>query len=251
MKWPKSITMIRHDKTVFQELKEKKQKDELYLKFLKKWRENPLDIEIINIAKQIHNKFVLKFSDSSTPLAKNKETHAETTALKLKQIINLPDIIFISPYLRTRQTLNRLIFKWPELKTVKIYEDELIREQERGLESLYNDWRVFFTLNPEQKKLYNKEGQYWYRYPQGENIPDVRLRNSIWLNNLKNKFYKKNILVITHYVSIIATIANLNNFNDKQVMNFIKKEEPDTCGVTFFENNHGQLKLKEYNKKFY
>ena len=34
---------------------------------------------------------------------------------------------------------------------VKIIEDERIREQEHGLSSIYNDWRVFFTLHPEQK----------------------------------------------------------------------------------------------------
>jgi phosphohistidine phosphatase SixA len=56
--------------------------------------------------------------DHNTPLAHNG-VQAKKVGENLKNELELPDVIFVSPYLRTKETLKQLMEGWPELKNVK------------------------------------------------------------------------------------------------------------------------------------
>lgn len=103
-------------------------------------------------------------------------------------MIPVPNAIFVSPYDRTLETLRRMTLGWPELIEVRKIEEERITEQDHGLSLLYSDWRVFSVLHPEQRQLRSIQGSYWYRYPQGENVPDVRERLRSWRGALIRDF---------------------------------------------------------------
>lgn len=258
MKWPKSLILIRHDVSVYNVLKDKKVKNPEYVRFLKEWEKCFNSPKARTLAEKLYKKFVLEVGDAGTPLVDEKGDNAIKTGLTLvreKKII-LPDVIFVSPYERTLSTLNCLIKGWPSLGSVKVYKEERIREQEHGLASLYNDWRIFFTLHPEQKFLKDKEGPYWYRWPQGENVPDVRERNRSWTATLIREFSEKNVLVVSHHLNILATRANLERLNAEQFVWLDREEKPVNCGVTLYKGNpnlgqDGKLELIFYNKKFY
>lgn len=153
-------------------------------------------------------------------------------------------------------TLAGIIQGWPELRFTKVVEDERIREQEHGLSLIYNDWRVFHTIHPDQRRLYEIEGPYWYRYPQGENVPDVRERNRSWINTVVRDFSEKSILVVTHHLNILALRANLERWGAKEFMETDNEDKPINCGVTTYrghpeEGKDGRFKLESYNAKMF
>lgn len=256
MKWPTTLMLIRHATSAYNVLRDRKAGDPLYQAFLKAWDQDPSSSHTRDLALQVKANFALGMSDAETPLADAEGRQAFETGQHLEQTEEPPDVIFVSPYSRALLTLQHLTRGWPALQSVKTYEDERVREQEHGLSLLYNDWRVFHALHPDQRALYALEGRYWYRYPQGENVPDVRNRNRSWLTTLTRDFSEKRILTVTHHLNILATRANLERLNAREFIHLDEKEKPINCGVTLYrgypdEGREGRLKLEYYNSKHY
>lgn len=256
MKWPSSLTKIRHDTSQYNVLKYIKEADPQYQEFLLAFAQDPTSKRSIHLAHILRKRFALAMGDSSTPLADAEAVNAVTTGQILRETHPLPDIVCVSPYLRAVKTFDGLCIGWPELAAVKVKQDERIREQEHGLALLYNDWRIFFVLHPEQRELYEMEGSYYYRYPQGENVPDVRLRNNIWIGMLIREFPGKVVLVITHHLNILATRANLEGLSAEEFQRLDHEEKPINLGVTRYDGRpdlgqDGRLVLTSYNQKLY
>ena len=256
MKWPSSLTKIRHDISQYNILKGIKEQDPLYLQFLEEYEKDPTSQITISLAHLLKDKFALGMGDSGTPLADAEASNAIITGEAPREFHPLPDIVCVSPYLRAGATLDGLYIGWPELAKVKVKPDERIREQEHGLALLYNDWRIFFALYPEQRELYEMEGSYYYRYPQGENVPDVRLRNNIWIAMLIREFPGKVVLVVTHHLNILATRANLEGLSAEEFQRLDHEEKPINLGVTRYlghpdQGRDGRLILDTYNQKLY
>lgn len=256
MKWPETLSLIRHDTSAYNALKMVKEKTPLYQTFKKSFEENPESDKTLKLALEVRDMFSLEVGDHNTPLAKEAGWQAKKTGEILRSKIRLPDQIFVSPYLRTHLTLKKLVEGWPELSSVETKEEERIREQDHGLALIFNDWRVFETLYPEQRKLYNTQGEYWYRYPQGENVPDVRERLRSWLNTLTRDHSEKNILAVTHHLTILSIRANLERLSGEEFMRLDHEEKPINCGVTIYKGrpelgSNGKLVLEAYNLKLY
>jgi broad specificity phosphatase PhoE len=256
MKWPETFMLIRHAKSVYNNLKDRKKEDALYQQFVEVFEKDPASTESVALAHLVRKKYALCVGDWNTPLDE-RETHtAVTTGKRLREEFPLPDVIHVSPYLRACQTLDLLYTGWPELEEVPFFREELIIEQGHGLANLYNDWRVFHVLHPEQRKLYDIEGPYWYRYPQGENTSDVRKRNRLWLNTVTREFSEKRMMVITHHLNILSTRANLERLDADEFVRLDKEEKPLNCGVTLYrgeprEGGKGKMRLEFYNKIYY
>ncbi|MFA5029727.1 MAG: histidine phosphatase family protein [Patescibacteria group bacterium] len=256
MKWPACIIAIRHDVSAYNQLKWMKEADDLYRQFVRKYDENPETDRCRALAIAVWQKYRLGVSDANAPLADAEATRATKTGLALSKIEDLPDVVFVSPYARTQATWRGLIAGWPELAGVKYYEEERIREQEHGLVNVYNDLRVFFALHPEQRALYQLEGRYWYRYPQGENVPDVRQRNRDWANTLVREFSGKRVLAVTHHLNILALRANYERLSAEEFIVLDEEQKPRNCGVTKYvgvpgEGSRGRLRLEYYNQNLY
>ncbi len=256
MKWPKSLMLVRHDYSAYNALKYQKNADSLYQQFLAAFQTDLASEETRRLAEEVKEKYALGTGDFNTPLAENAGVQAVKTGEELGKHTEVPDVIFVSPYRRALATLDHLKAGWPELAGVPIVEDERIREQEHGLSILYCDWRVFNVFHPEQGQLRKLEGPYWYRYPQGENIPDVRERNRSWLSALVRDFSDKNVLVVTHHLNILASRANLERLSAEQFIDLDKNQKPINCGVTFYRGEPdsgkmGKLKFYYYNRKLY
>jgi broad specificity phosphatase PhoE len=256
MKWPKTLTLIRHDTSAYNILKAKKAEDSVYKQFKLAYSKDPQSEETKKLAIGIQDKYALESGDHNTPLATDAGWQAEAVGKRLKDAITLPDVIFVSPYLRTHLTLENIIKGWPELKKVKIIEEERIREQDHGLAILYNDRRVFNVFHPEQESLRKIQTPYWYRFPQGENIPDVRERLRSWLGTLTRDYRDKNVLAITHHLSILGLRANLERLDSEEFIRLDHEEKPINCGVTIYrgspeEGKNGKLVLEKYNLNLY
>lgn len=256
MKWPMTVTLIRHDTSAYNVLRDKKKSDPLYSQYLAARKKDDSSEEARDLAHQVQKKFSLGVSDADTPLVDIEGRQAFEVGTALAPLQEQPDVVFVSPYLRAIQTLEHITRGWPALRSVKRYDDDRVREQDHGLATLFNDWKVFETLHPEQRALRKLQGPYWYRYPQGENVSDVRDRNRSWLGTITRDFAGKHVLVVTHHLNILATRANLERFGAAEFIRLDKNEKPINCGVTLYrgrpdEGKDGRLKLEYYNRQYY
>lgn len=255
MKWPESLVLVRHGESAFNELKERKKNDPQYQEFLSATdpeQIKELAIEII----QKRSDLMLDCGDHNTPLTLVGWQQAEQMASVLKTRMDLPTTIFVSPYQRTLHTLEGMVRGWPELGKVNVVEEDRIIEQEHGLYLIYNDKHLFEAIHPEQKRLRLMEGSYWYKYPQGENVREVRQRIRSWFGALTRDYRGENVLAVTHHLSILALRANLERWSPKKFQHTDEHEKPINCGITIYrgepnKGKDGKLVLQSYNEKLY
>lgn len=264
MKWPNSLTFIRHGESAYNQLKKQKQDDPEYAHFKDVFERDfaiaederwPSD-ELKTLAREVWQKTRLTMSDYNTPLTGVGAEQAIQTGKELSKLIALPDIIYVSPYLRTRQTLQGITEGWPALASVWIVPEERIREQEHGVGTVFNDWRIYFTFNPLQGLLYKLEGDYGYRHLNGESKADVRDRVRSFLATLIREDSGRNVLMISHHLTLLSLRANLERWDREQFIEVDEIEKPINCGVTIYKGNPnkgrgGWLELETYNKKLY
>ncbi len=259
MKWPESLTLIRHDVSAYNHAKLLKEKDPLYQEFRAAYEENYRSDNTERLAHEVWKHFSLGLGDFDTPLAPVAEgqlSQAQQMATNLRVLIPAPDVVFVSPYKRTYQTLDRMIDGWPELREARFVEDERLREQEHGLSLIFNDWRVFNALYPDQKMLRDLEGPFWYRFPQGENVPDVKERMRSWLNTLIREYYEQNVIAVTHHLAILSLRSNLERWSAEEFLRVDREEKPINAGATIYRGKpnvgrDGRLVLDVYNEKLY
>lgn len=259
MKWPERLALVRHDISVFNDTNAKKNDDPAFRAFKRAFAQDPASTRTISLASYVHHNYALSFGDHNTPLApvqSGQASRSEIMAAELKALLPLPDVIFVSPYLRTKQTLERMKAGWPKLQDVTTIEEYRIKELDHGQAQLFGDWRVFETFNPEQRILYSLLGEYWYRYPQGENVPDVQERLRSWVTTLTREFRGMVVLAVLHHLSILALRANLERWTDADFIAVNQNNKPDNASVTLYQGkpNHatdGRLSLVAYNLKLF
>jgi broad specificity phosphatase PhoE len=257
MKWPTELLLVRHAESAYNNLKQQKEGDPDYRRFRDLFENDRSNPEIQPLAQMLQNRHSPGCSDRETRITPRGEEQASITGQKMRASgVNCPDVIFVSPYLRTQETLRILQEEWPDLQKAKVYREERIREQDHGLALLYSDWRIYHVMHPEQGELYNLLGEYDYRFMNGENIPDVRQRNLSWITTLTRDFAGKRVMAITHHLTILATRANFERLSPEQFLHLDEHEKPVNCGVTRYVGNpdlgsQGKLELHEYNQQYY
>ena len=263
MKWPNTMAFIRHGESAYNILKAQKE-GELYHQFVERFDkelaeardESWASAELDAMARQLWDGLRLNVSDYNTPLTEEGKRQARETGRQLLSLIPSPDVIYVSPYLRARSTLEELMAACLELKKAKIISEERIREQEHGLSTVYNSWRIYFTLNPAQALLFKLEGDYAYRFLNGENKADVRDRVRSFLATLARENAGQNVLIVSHHITLLSLRANLERWDREAFVHADQTEKPINGGVTVYQGDpsqgkEGRLVLKDYNRKLY
>ncbi|MBI4991705.1 MAG: histidine phosphatase family protein [Candidatus Harrisonbacteria bacterium] len=241
-------------------MKKQKESDPDYKEFRKAYEEFERDGFRNELARQLAEKLKEKcdvgVSDPETPLSPEGHRQALETGKGLSVHSRLPDVIFVSPYVRTQQTLAGLVKGWPKLGTVKIILDERIRERNIGLLEIFNDWRILNVLYPEQARLHARQGKFYYRYPQGESIVDVQSRNRQWFQTLTRDWAGKRVLVVSHHLTILSIRSLLERWTPEQFIDVDENHSPKNCSLTVYrgdpkQGTDGKLCLETYNQVFY
>jgi broad specificity phosphatase PhoE len=257
MKWPAELLLIRHAESAYNNLKQQKESDPDYIRFRDLFDHDRSNPETQLLARKLQQTHAIGYSDRDTPITSRGEQQARMTGQGMRDAAaNPPDVIFVSPYLRTERTLALMQSEWPALRNAAIYREERIREKDHGLALLYNDWRIYHVMHPDQADLHHLLGDYDYRFLNGENIPDVRQRNLSWITTLTREFSGKRVMAITHHLTILATRANFERLSPQQFLHLDQHEKPVNCGVTRYIGNpdlgsDGKLELHEYNRQYY
>lgn len=264
MKWPTSLTFIRHGESEYNALKAKKKGITEYEEFVELFHkefamardEHWPSERLIEYAKKIWDEFRLESADYDIEMTDIGRAQARKTGEALQGSSLLPDIIFVSPYLRTRQTLEEMQKGWSDLKRVRVISEERVREQEHGLSNLFCDWRVHFVMNPLQGLLYKLEGDYAYRFLNGENKADVRDRVRSFLSTMVRECANQTVMVISHHLTLLSLRANIEHWDREKFAEVNAEDKPINCGVTIYrgdpyQGENGKLILDIYNKKYY
>lgn len=261
MKWPDQLTLVRHDISAFNAMKKRKEADPRHVRMRQLYEKLRPTVaerrELLRHAKYIQARYGLKkVGDWNTPLADATSPLGREVGARLPEFVALPDVIFVSPYIRTLDTLAGLQAGWPELAKVKVVKERRLREQEHGRAILFNDWRAFQVLHPDQRLLREVDGRYWYRYPQGESVADVQDRMQLFQETLTRDFAGKRVLCVTHHLTILAFRANMERWGAEEFIAVDENDPPINCGVTMYQGHpelgeNGRLLLNYYNKKLY
>lgn len=244
------LTLLRHAESEYNQFKMKWETSELYQKFLSAYKADWQSDMTKDLAIQVALKFSSFNTDHSTDITDKGRQIAKNAAQLLSKAIKTPDVVVVSPYLRTQSTWEVIREEWPQVQKAKVITDELIREQEFGLRLLYGDWRAMQVCHPEQRSLYRLQGPYWYRHPQGENIPDVRARVRQWMDSALREYAGKRVLVITHHVTILSFIANIEHLTAESFNDMYKTLRPDHCAITQYQiKQDGKYKQIYLNKE--
>ena len=277
-KWPKSITAIRHVRSAYNGV----DKEAIlgYQEFATLFDE---EYEALNLARVLSSQFPSqelkrratelaaklesKASDYDTDIAEGAEAQAVITGSRLQEYIEVPHAIYVSPYKRTRKTLEGLIKGWPKLGHVRTFEEDRIREQEYGKQAAYTDWRLYFVFHPDQALLSKKSTQYEYKHDQGESLLNVRDRMRAFTSTLIREHggrerRPENIMLVTHHLLIMAMRANFERWSREVFLEKNENDRPPNCSVTTYEGvptspnrspqgQEGRLVLKHKNLVLY
>lgn len=220
---------------------------------------DPLSPKIIELAQILHKRYPATTGDFNTPIAPKAGDQAAEMAGNLKDLIRIPQVIYVSPYDRTLATLEAMKDGWPQLGDVKrVIKEEKVREQEHGDVLGYPDWRVYLALHPDQLMTRRLQGKYWYRYPGGESNADGRLRVEQFTDRTKARHTGESVLVVSHHKTILYARANHEEWDAEAFLKMdTRKKRPANASVTIFratdDESHDGLKLDEedYNKILY
>lgn len=158
---------------------------------------------------------------------------AQQAGQELKKLIGSETLyVYLSPYLRTRQTFQHIRASLED-NAVKAIEDPRIREQDWG--HLRNP-----DVNEEIIKERDSFSTFYYRIPDGESGADVYDRVSIFLETLHRDFdkpdYPENVLIVTHGMTLrlflmrwfhwtVEEFENLRNPRNSQIV--VMQLQPD------------------------
>lgn len=257
MKWPAVLLLVRHGESWFNEMQKRRRAHPFWQEFIKEFDKDYTSPRTRELAEEILRLFPQKYPDYETPLTERGKMQAQKTGLWLKEKIEPPHVVIVSPYLRCRETLVEMTGVWPELKNSEYYTDELVAERDIGEAIRYGNWRLFYVFHPEQKEVYDSLGTcnyYFYRYPQGQNIPDMRLQTRIWTGTLTREFSGKRVLVVMHHLRLLAIRANLERMTPEEFLALDNANPPKNCSVTIYRGEprigragQGKLVLEDYN----
>lgn len=123
------------------------------------------------------------------------------------------DLIYTSPFMRTRQTAD-MIAEIIDLPKVNIIEDDRLIDLNAGIFE-GKKWDEYFDFyNNIQKDRFTTPP------PGGETLNDVKKRLGEFMYHIENTLEGKNILIVTHGVNIWMANAIAGGMNEKEAIEF-------------------------------
>ena len=197
------------------------------------------------------------FQDRLIPLTPNGLKQAKKVGKALKKLFGVPEKLFHSGYVRTKQTTGGILgaYSDTELQRIKVKENHLIRERNPGY--LWN-----FT-EAEVQEVFPWWGTHWYYADPfvtvpigGESIASMcEGRLSLFFRNLDEEFSDScdggTVFLVSHGRAILGMRYLLENWNYDQMCGALKNGNPPNCSVTYYSfDSSGNPRLEFANKVF-
>src|SRR3990167_544190 len=136
-KKPSELILIRHGESEGNVRLDALYEDARYQLFREVYENYPLGEEfpltIQHLARELINAYkVGKKPDHALELTPKGIEQSRQTGARLKELIDPPQVVYVSPYTRTLQTLEYIKEGWPELRSVEVKVTDALREQQFG-----------------------------------------------------------------------------------------------------------------------
>lgn len=228
-KWPSELVIVRHGQSERNIAKDKAQALGLKVSYANAVRDQDTPLTTLGMGQALHVGVELR---ADAPF----------------------DVAFVSPYLRTRQTLDQILKGMGQ--SPKIVYDERLREIEFGImDGLTRDG--FEAKYHEEMLRRQKEGKYWYRPPGGESRPDVALRLQSFLVTLSRDYVNHKALVVTHSVVVLMFRKLLERWTEEDYLQVDRNDDVKNCSITRYSTSSprtahfNKLLLDSYNSIVY
>ena len=189
--------------------------------------------------------------DMDVPLSETGFDQAEALGRWWRQqpAAEQPTVVWTSPYVRARQTAERLIqtagFDLP------VVVDERLREREFGV--LDGLTRKGITAQfPEESQRRSRLGKFYHRPPAGESWSDVLLRLRAALDDVRRDAAGARVMLVAHQVVVLLVRYVLETLTEQEILEVDRAAEVANCSLTryCFEPTSagvGHLRLDAYN----
>ena len=159
-----------------------------------------------------------------------------------------PDVLLVSPYLRARQTAERIADAGglaPDATGPQL--DERLREKEVGVLEHLTRYGIEQDF-PQQAALRRELGKFYHRPPGGESWCDVLLRLRSVLDTISLHYSARRVMIVAHQVVVLCMRYLLENLDEERILAIDREGDVANCGVTeyAFEPPAG-LVLVRYN----
>jgi len=174
------------------------------------------------------NKY-LTIPDYALNLTPNGIEQAQKAGGAIKEIVGTESVyVYLSPYFRTRQTLQQLKTSI-EPNVANVIEDPRIRELDWGHLRHPDD-------NEEILKQRDDFSTFYYRIPDGESGADVFDRVSTFLETLYRDFnkphYPQNTLIVTHGLTLRLFLMRWYHWTVEEFENL---RNPQNCQIVVMQ----------------
>jgi broad specificity phosphatase PhoE len=165
-----------------------------------------------------------------------------------------PQIVLSSPYVRARQTGNRVLAALrpaADDDVIACVHDERLREKEFGILDRMTTFGIGEKY-PELAEQRRHVGKFYFRPPGGESWCDVILRLRSFLDMLAREHRGDRVLVVAHQVIVNCMRYLLERLDEQQILAIDRLADVPNCGITSYDfdpnaGRRGKLVLRLEN----
>ena len=192
--------------------------------------------------------------DADVPLSSlgGKQADALGRWFAVKPEGERPDAVLTSPYLRARQTAERVCAAAEvNVASSAFVVDERLREKELGILDRLTRAGVL-ELEPDQAEFRRALGKFYHRPPGGESWCDVILRLRSALDTMSLHYSGRRVLLVAHQVIVLCLRYLLENLDEQRLLAIDAAGDVANCSVTEYrfsadDRPSGGMRLLQYN----
>jgi broad specificity phosphatase PhoE len=187
-------------------------------------------------------RIALESRDVDVPLS--ERGHDQARALGSLLAEQPPATVWVSPYLRARQTVGTALESAGLHLPVIV--DERLREREFGvLDGLTR--KGITALWPQESERRRAVGKFYHRPPGGESWTDTLLRVRSVVQDLRQGAEGERVLVVAHQVVVLLFRYVLECMTEEQILAIDREGDVANCSVTSFVRDGRGMRLQDYN----
>jgi broad specificity phosphatase PhoE len=187
----------------------------------------------------------LSVNDPSVELTELGVRQAQALGNRLRGLdtAELPTVVFVSSYVRARQTAEHILTAAGCDDVPRVY-DERLRDREQGILDRLTWWGTQERY-PEEAERRSYLGKFWYRPPGGESWADVAARIRAVLLDIRLEYAGANVLIVSHDVPILMARYALERMSTDEVVAL--SGQVRNCAVTTYRRHRGAMELVVFN----
>jgi broad specificity phosphatase PhoE len=185
--------------------------------------------------------------DADVPLSDTGREQAAAVGSWLAE--RPPDLVVVSPYLRTVQTAEIALASLEQ--DVPVRRDERLRDRELGVLDLLTSHGVQTRL-PDEAVRRQRLGKFYYRPPGGESWADVALRLRALLGDLRRDHDGGRVLLFGHEAVVFLLRYLIEGLTEQQLMDLAHDGTIANCSVTTWaRDGDGDLEIVDFAKVYH